>query len=164
MKILSDSTLKIWQQRNEREQYLLIAGFLVVVVLGLYLGLVNPIAGKYHEAESQYRMAFENYRWLQEKSVSLQRLHSETGNLVVSQAVPSIEKKANDELKKLSLEAKVELIKKNAKEFVQIEVQRVPAVKFMRWLDSFSNQGAVVHQLDLKNQGNFLNGTILLGN
>lgn len=164
MKIVSDSMLQAWQQRSTREQYLLVVGFVLALVAAVYLGIVDPVLREHHEARAQYQEAFEDYRWLQNQSALLKRLHSETGNLIVSRPLPEIEENATTSLKKLGLRSTVKLVKKNAKEYVEIEIQQAPAVQLMRWLDSFSEGGVVVHRLELQNRKGFLAGTLLLGN
>ncbi len=162
MNIVSDSVLEMWQKRNTREQYLLIALFIGIVGGGLYQGVIGPIVGGYNETKEEYQTALEDYRWLQDKSKVLQRLYSEKGGLSITKPVTLIEKDARAELKKLNINSEIEILQRGNKEFVQIKVKSVPAVAFMRWLDAFARNGIVVQEAALESRKDFLAGKVIL--
>lgn len=117
-----------WQSISQREQRLVVAGSLLLIVGALYWGVIQPVSARAEAAQMRIQSEKQLLSWVKDKADEISQLKGQGGksvsNLPINQAVSSSVGRFNIELVR---------VQPRGEEF-QVWVAPMPFNQFMSWV------------------------------
>ncbi|MCB1717755.1 MAG: type II secretion system protein M [Candidatus Competibacteraceae bacterium] len=156
-----------WQQRNPREQLILLGSTLLLLTLLLYVSLWEPLQTSLHRARAQVTQLRDDLHWMQTAAARLQnnpRVSSPTAPAGTTRSGNSIASHIDQSARQAGLSDYVQRIDARDREDVQIVFEAVPFDALVRWLDQLTQSDVEVGQIsiDSARQPGLVNARIVL--
>lgn len=124
-----------WQQRNPREQLILLGSTLILVILLLYIGLWEPLQTGLQRARTQVMQLRDDLHWMQTATAGLQnKPRAGTPAAGTIRGSNSIASHIDQSARQAGLSTYVQRIDARDREDVQIVFEAVPFDELIRWL------------------------------
>lgn len=132
-----------WQQLQQREQQLVIAMTVLVVVFILFQGIWKPLSENVEKANSKYKRTQDLMAYVQENTALLKQ----SGKQVVNRSGGSLSSIVNRAASQYQIT--IDRVQPQG-ETVQVWIDEVGFNPFLQWLDSLSREhGLTVSNIDI---------------
>lgn len=144
MNALMSSIASWWSTISTREQRLLIGGTLLIIVAGVYWGLVQPLSDRADKAQVKINTEKQLLNWVMDKADEIVSLRGNSGVVVSSQPM-------NQLVSTSAKRYKIELIRMQPRDdMLQVWIKPVTFNQFISWLDFLkTKQGISVEFMDI---------------
>jgi len=133
-----------WSKISSREQRLVIVCAILLVLGGLYWGLIQPTAQRAEAAQMRIQSEKQLLTWVKDKADTISQLRSQTGQVSSGQPL-------NQAVSSSARHYKVELVRVQPRgEQLQVWIAPMPFNQFLEWVSALQeNHGIFVSFLDI---------------
>lgn len=133
-----------WQKISQREQYLVIAASVLLVLAGVYWGLIQPMTQASVQAQERHKTEQQLLVWVQEQAQEIHHLRAQHGQTMSDQPLNQV---VSNSIRRFNIEL-IRLQPKN--DSLQVWIQPVAFNALLAWIDFLQQQENVeVELMDL---------------
>ena len=146
---------ELWNEREPREKVLLFALLIFVVCAVFYTMVYQPLQNQHAQAQTQYREADKDYRWLRSQIATIAGLKKTArGADLAMGGIGRLRAEIDQSLQKHRLKANVALIdEEEGGKLIEIKLDDAGGREVLKWLEESMQNGHLLHTFDLDHKG-----------